>query len=318
MRRGWWAAVVAVGLAAGGSASAHQFDCEKRVNGQQVATLNQYPATVRFDYRLTNTHPSHASVARKVVDPVLAGRGWSFPHTLPLTVPVGGRVEMEFTLEVGSYEECQTLAAQDGSDDSVLDTAFKVMWLLGEDQCTARLICQPPVAPPPPRDCRVTNTCSELLVTRDEGFFKIHESALQQCVDTGPIELGTLGTVATLPDALGLLWANLNEHPNHTPRSPTDQKRLLLARQLLVAHCNGFVLATFPVEPTIMDEARAALSGGKCARLTSLTHRLRTHNEAGREQPLPEDFDPGQPTPGHAEGIAHDFTQPSGYVCQGG
>jgi hypothetical protein len=313
MHRGWRAAVVAVVLGAAGAASAHQFDCELRVNGQQVATLGEYPATVRFDYRLTNTHPAHPSVAQKAVDPVLAQRGWRFKHALPLTVPVGGKAEMEFVLAVNSYEECQTLAAEDGSGDGILDTTFRVMWPLGEEQCTARLICQPP-----PRDCRVTNTCSEQLATRDEGFFKIHESALQQCLDAGPIELGTLGTVSTLPEALGVLWANLQVHRNHMPRSPTDQKRLLLARQLMVAHCNGFLLANFPPESMIMEEARAALSGGTCARLTTLTNRLKAHNEYGRELPLPEEIDPGPPTPEHAQSIAHDFTQPSGYLCHGG
>jgi hypothetical protein len=318
MHRGWRAAVVAVALGVGGTAGAHQFECEKRVNGQQVATINEYPATVRFDYRLQNTHPVHTSVAQKAVDPVLAQRGWRFKHALPLSVPVGGKAEMAFELQVNSYEECQTLAAQDGSDDSMLDTSFRVLWPHGEDQCSARLICQRPAAPQPPQDCRVTNTCSEQLVTRDEGFFKIHEAALQQCLDRGPIELGAVGTVAALPDALGVLWANPNVHRNNSPRSETDQKRLMLARQLLVAHCNGFLLATFPAEVMLMEEAKAALAGGKCAKLTSLTKRLKEHNEAGRDYPLPDDFDPGQPTPGHAESIAHDFTQPSAYVCQGG
>src|SRR4051812_5827509 len=47
MHRGWRAAVVAAALGVGGAASAHEFRCEKHVDGQPVAHIDEYPVTVR-------------------------------------------------------------------------------------------------------------------------------------------------------------------------------------------------------------------------------------------------------------------------------
>jgi hypothetical protein len=252
-----------------------------------------------------------------VEDAGLSGHGWSFQYALPLAVPVGGSADSEFMLQVNSYEECRALAAQDGSDDGAFDTTLRVVWPLGEDQCVARLVCDAPYVPPPPQDCEVTNTCSEPRVTRDEGFFKIHESALQQCVDLFPIELGSVGTVSTLPQALGVLWASPTLYLNGEPRTPLDTARLLLARQVLVAHCNAYLLGYFPIPADLLTDGQAALSGAQCQDMETLREVLRDMNVEGRERPLPTGFEPGPPTPGHAESIAEDFTQPSsGQSCQ--
>jgi hypothetical protein len=315
--RGWGAAVIAAALGVGSAASAHEFECEKRVNGQVVAHVSDYPAALRFDYRLTNIHPSTESVAQRAEDPVLAEYGWSFKHATPLAVPVGGSVEDTYTLYMSTYEECRALAAKDGSDDGIFDTTFRVVWPLGEDQCGARLVCEPPEAPPPP-NCEETGTCPEPLLTRDEGFFKNHEPALQQCLDLGAIDLGGLGSVATLPHALGVLWGSPSLYRSGEPRTPIDTARFLLARQLLVAHCNAYLFGSFPVPVDLLEEARQALSSTSCQDMKTLTKTLRDHNAVGRHLPLPPEFDPGPPTPGHAQSIAQDFTQPSGRSCASG
>jgi hypothetical protein len=319
MHRGWGAAVFAAALGVGGVASAHEFECEKHVNGQPVARVDEYPTKLRFDYRLTNLHPSVESIASQVEDPVLAGYGWRFKHPTPLVVPVGGSADADFLLQVGSYEECMALAAKDGADDGVFDTTFRVVWPLGEDQCIARLVCEPPfVPPPPPRPCELDGPCVEPKVTRDEGFFKVHESALQQCVNASPVDLGGLGVVSTLPQALGVLWGSPTLHRNDMPRGAVDAARFLLARQYLVAQCNARLFGTYPADMDLLQNAWRALSDTRCQEMGALRSRLRKFTAAWRHNPLPDDFEPGQPTPSHAESIAEDFTQPSGLGCAGG
>ncbi|MFL5348376.1 MAG: hypothetical protein ACJ8AT_26570 [Hyalangium sp.] len=318
MQRGWRAAVVAAALGVGGAASAHEFRCEKHVDGQPVAHIDEYPVTVRFDDKLINIHPTAPSLALRAEDPGLTRSGWSFQYALPLAVPVGGSADSSFLLQIHSYEECRALAARDGSDDGAFDSTFRVVWPLGEDQCAARLVCDRPYEPPPPYDCHATNDCPEPRVTRDEGFFKVHESALQQCVDLFPIELGSVGTVSTLEQALGVLWASPTLYRNGEPRTPLDTARLMLARQVLVAHCNAYLFGSFPLPADLLESGRAALSGIQCRELGALRGELREMNVEGREFDLPADFEPGQATPAHAQSIAEDFTQPSGQRCAPG
>ncbi|WP_224371958.1 hypothetical protein [Hyalangium versicolor] len=315
MQRGWRVAVFTAALGVGGTAYAHEFDCEKRVNGQPVVHVEEYPITVRFDDRLINIHPTAPSLALNAEDTGLTGRGWSFEYALPLAVPVGESADQKFLIQLGSYEECRALAAQDGSDDGAFDSTFRVVWPLGEDQCAARLVCDPPYVPPPPTDCEVTNSCPEPRVTRDEGFFKVHEQALQQCVELFPIELGSLGTVSTLEQALGVLWGSPSLYRNGESRTPLDTARLLLARQVLVAHCNAYLFGSFTRPADLLDTGRTALSGAQCQGIGALRSALREMNVEGRELVLPADVDPGPPTPAHAQSIADDFTQPSGQNC---
>ncbi|WP_224240295.1 hypothetical protein [Hyalangium gracile] len=318
MQRGWRVAVFAAALGVGSTASAHEFDCEKRVNGQAVVHIEEYPTTVRFDDRLINIHPTAQSVAIGAEDASLATHGWSFQYALPMAVPVGGAADQKFLLQVNSYEECRAMAAQDGADDGAFDTTFRVVWPLGEDQCAARLVCDAPYAPPPPTDCETTDSCPEPRVTRDEGFFKVHEQALQQCVDLFPIELGGVGTVSTLRQALGVLWGSPSLYRNGEPRTPLDTARLLLARQVLVAHCNAYLFGSYPIPVDLLENGRAALSSNQCQGIGALRAALREMNVEGRTQPLPGDFEAGSATPGHAQSIAEDFTQPSGQSCMPG
>lgn len=318
MQRGWRAAVFAAVLGAGSTAWAHEFDCDKRVNGQAVVHIEEYPITVRFDDRLINIHPTAQSLALGVEDPGLASRGWSFQYPLPLAVPVGGSADQQFLLQVNSYEECRAMAAQDGSDDGAFDTTFRVVWPLGEDQCAARLVCDAPYVPPPPYDCQVNNDCPEPRVTRDEGFFKVHELALQQCLEVEPVDLGSLGTVSTLEQALGVLWASPSLYHSGEPRTPLDTARLLLARQVLVAECNVRLFGSPPRPSVLLENGRVGLSSTQCPGIGALRAVLREQNVEGREEPLPWDIDAGPATPAHAQSIAQDFTQPSGESCIAG
>jgi hypothetical protein len=64
MQGGWRVAVFAAALGAGSTAYAHEFDCEKRVNGQPVVHIEEYPTTVRFDDRLVRLRRLGALHAR--------------------------------------------------------------------------------------------------------------------------------------------------------------------------------------------------------------------------------------------------------------
>jgi hypothetical protein len=314
MHRGWRGAVLAALLGLGGAASAHEFECQKHINGQAVINVSEFPATLRFDHRIANLHPASESVASSLEDPVLAARGWRFKRPTPLAVQVGGAETSQFMLYLGSYEECVALAAEDGSDDGQLDTTFRVVWPMGEDQCTARLSCQ--LAPPPPDECEVYNNCYEPMVTRDEGFFKVYLQPLQKCLSRGAIDLGSLGTVSRLPEALGVLWGSPSLHRGGEPRSELDAQRFLLARQILIGECNSRLFYNEGRFSTHLEEGRQASSGTDCGELERTRKVLLRLNVDGLDQPLPGSVKQGTATPAQAQGLAHDFTQPSGQSCQ--
>ena len=102
----------------------------------------------------------------------------------PLALPVGGFSDSGFLLEVYDYEECLALAASDGRQDAHFDSTFRVTWPLGETQCGARLICEPPGYSD---DCDLNPEACPVLrpPTRDEGFFKTRPQALGACLAGG-------------------------------------------------------------------------------------------------------------------------------------
>ena len=57
MHRGWRGAVLAALLGLGGAASAHEFDCQKSINGQAVLNVSEFPATLRFNQDKNNWSP---------------------------------------------------------------------------------------------------------------------------------------------------------------------------------------------------------------------------------------------------------------------
>ena len=153
MRRGWKGAALAVSLAAAPLARAHELVCEKTVNGAAILEVHQYPATVTYQWTITNVHPTDASVASWMSDSLL----FPEPITLGTSIPVGGSITGEKPLEIASYEACLALAGPSGAtcseegDGIRLDNRLAVGWDLGEAQCTARVICFPPEVTPPSR-----------------------------------------------------------------------------------------------------------------------------------------------------------------------
>ena len=82
-------AAAAAAIALSSAASAHEFACEKTVDGAVVRVVGNYPATLHFKVVLTNTHPDDKSIALAVRDEVLEALGVSFrpvPFTTSVTV----------------------------------------------------------------------------------------------------------------------------------------------------------------------------------------------------------------------------------------
>jgi hypothetical protein len=144
--------------------------------------------------------------------------------------------------------------------------------------------------------------------SRNAGFFKVHEQALQQCLAPGRIDLG-VARVESLEHALGVLWASPGLDRNGGVRSEEDARRVELAREALVASCNERLFGTHEARGRTLGEALRTLKrSGDAERLATELKRL---NEAGSRQPLPEGFDAGRATPAHAASIAIEPIEPA-------
>jgi len=133
-------AAAAAAMALSGAAGAHEFACEKTIDGEVVHVVEAYPATVHIKVVVTNTHPSDASTALSVRDDLLARLGVELTPPAPFTVPVGQSVELDATVAIASQAECFKLARAQACTGSFED-AFQVLFDGGMAQCAARLIC---------------------------------------------------------------------------------------------------------------------------------------------------------------------------------
>jgi hypothetical protein len=132
-------AAAAAAIALSSAASAHEFACEKTVDGAVVRVVGNYPATLHFKVVLTNTHPDDKSIALAVRDEVLEALGVSF-RPVPFTLDVGQSVEFSASVTVKDQAGClrlsQAPACATGSNG-----AFQVVFDGGVTQCAARLVC---------------------------------------------------------------------------------------------------------------------------------------------------------------------------------
>jgi hypothetical protein len=135
-------AAAAAAAALSGAANAHEFACEKTVEGEVVHVVAQYPATLHFKLVITNTHPTDASTALAVRDDLLSGLGVRLAPDTPFTLQVGQSAEFEATVAVASMGECLRLSHAQSCTSSFED-ALQVVFDGGVAQCAARLICMP-------------------------------------------------------------------------------------------------------------------------------------------------------------------------------
>ncbi len=285
------------------SASASYLTCTKTVNSLPSVTIEQFPASVVFDLTATEATcawcatqpPDHwchqpgacgSSVVMAESDPILEAMmggtiPWAFPPELtgewakfPFWMFHGESVTTTVPLILSSYADCATRARAagffpDAGGKIVVTNRYRIDWNLDGVQppyavCSAELICQPPLGP-----------------TRTLGYFKTHPAAVASCVASGNIQLGYF-TVAQgdATAALGVLSANPAKYDSGAKRSGLDQARLLLARQLLVAICNGRVFGSEPDVGLILA-AQGALATQTCTNLSWLQGQLDAFNNSG-------------------------------------
>jgi hypothetical protein len=129
-------AAAAAAIALSGAAGAHEFVCEKTIEGEVVHVVESYPATLHFKVIVTNTHPTDASTALGVRDDALA----KFLPAVPFTLGVGQSLELDAAITVRSRAECLRLSHAPACNGGI-DDVFQVMFDGRLAQCAARLVC---------------------------------------------------------------------------------------------------------------------------------------------------------------------------------
>jgi hypothetical protein len=133
-------AATAAAIALSEAATAHEFVCEKTIDGEIVHQVDQYPATVHIKVTLTNTHPTDTSVALSLRDDFLESLGFVLAPALPLSVGVGKSIDLDFAVAIQSEAACRRMARAQACTGSAED-AFQVIFDTGVAQCAARLVC---------------------------------------------------------------------------------------------------------------------------------------------------------------------------------
>jgi hypothetical protein len=140
MREAIAATAAAIVLSTG--AYAHEFACEKTVEGKVVYVVEEYPATLQFKIVVTNTHPTDASTALGVRDDLLSALGVRFAGQVPFTLAVGASAEFGTSVTVRTQGECLRLS-QAQSCKNTFEDVFQVIFDGGVAQCAAQLVCMP-------------------------------------------------------------------------------------------------------------------------------------------------------------------------------
>lgn len=133
-------AAAAAAFSVSGAAFAHDFVCEKTIDGEAVHEITRYPATVRFQVTVFNTHPVDASTALGVRDPLLQSLGFDFGSRAPFTLGVGKSVDFIADVIIRTRGECLRLARAQSCGQSAEDS-FQVLFDGGVAQCAAVLVC---------------------------------------------------------------------------------------------------------------------------------------------------------------------------------
>lgn len=296
-----FAFLVAAGAA--GNASASYLTCSATVNGAPSAVVDQFPASLDYELTVNDAwcdwcatqdagHWCHlgcsqgqsSSVVMNETDAPLAAFvgapiAWvstnpSWAETFPFLLG-GGSVTTPVSFTVASYADCATRARglpvpalPDANGVVTFTDEYKVFWNLDGvppyyAACQAELKCLPPQGQ-----------------TRTLGYFKTHPAAVDACLSHGAIDLGFMN-VSSSATALGLLYASPAKYADGTKRSAYDQARVLLARQLLVAICNGRVFGSSPADASLIGDAVAALVGTSCGNMNWLQGQLDAFNNSG-------------------------------------
>lgn len=294
-------------LAVSPVASASYLVCQETVNVQPAVTLDQFPASLTYDLTVTEAwcvwcatqDPNNwchsvcpnngVSRVDNETDAALetllslhqqSPIAWTTTNppwqaTFPFWLFNGQSVTTTVAVTISSYADCATWgrnlspqALPDSSGRIVIQDLYRVEWPDNGVppyyvECSAQVTCLPPLGQ-----------------TRTLGYFKTHPDATAACLAGGSIDLGFM-TISDATAALGLLWASPSRYSNGVKRSDLDQARLLLARQLLVAVCNGRVFGSAPADSSLITNAVNALKGTTCSSMNWLQNQLDAFNNSG-------------------------------------
>ncbi len=168
MLRSWKGAAAAAAILAAPIASAHQFTCEKTVDGQDVVHVTTYPTTVTYVWTITNPL-SVPSTTNLVTDSVFFPQGSSnLPFTLPLTLAAGASVTESEPLTIDTYDECVRLANATAGGVVTLTNTLTVWFDSTSTTCDAQVVCHPP---------------GEGCLTRTPGYWGTHPEITAKFLD---------------------------------------------------------------------------------------------------------------------------------------
>lgn len=151
--------------------------------------------------------------------------------------------------------------------------------------------------------CPFPSSVQEKNTTRNEGFFKTHEEALSACLAAGgDIDLGRVGVVRSMQEAMGVLWLSPAATQRRVPRTEEQSLLVKLARQSLTATCNERLFGAV-MTPGIA-RARSAMDSGTREDMETQLNALRALNDKGARLALPMSFNGGPASASHALSIA--------------
>lgn len=284
------------------AAGAHDFVCQRTIDGEVVHQVTDYPATVRVQVKVTNSHPTDASTALGVHDALADRLGLLLAPAAPFTLAVGQSQEYAWDLTLNSARECEALSSARACGENPMDV-FRVDWDGGSAECRARLVCGAEVEGDGSCDASGANH-------HGLSFWKAHQGLVAACAARGPVDLG-IAKVRTAADFEGILWGAAEQFADGTPRSKLDRSRFVLARELLVDTCNVRVLGAVWATSDQVDRALAALHGTACRDQQKLHLALALERDCDASRGVAV----GSPAPDLAKAMAVDPTAPSGQSC---
>ncbi|NOK18500.1 DUF6923 family protein [Corallococcus carmarthensis] len=134
------------------------------------------------------------------------------------------------------------------------------------------------------------------LVTRELGFYRVHERAVEACLAAGPLELGP-ARVTSPTQALAVLWDSPALDRGGGARRDEDALRVRVRRELLVATCNTRLFGANLDAESALIEATEALTPPSLTHGEAALERLVRFNASGTRAALPRKQALGPATP---------------------
>jgi hypothetical protein len=140
------------------------------------------------------------------------------------------------------------------------------------------------------------------------GFWMTHPKAVEACAALGSVDLGIV-VIHTVEEFEGVLWADQARCRGHRA-SKLDQKRMELARKLLVATCAERLLGA-RMKRGCDDDARRVLRGDRCDKFD----HVKVDFDEGRDCACHAGFDAGPVDPQRARSMAREPEWASAATC---